>query len=216
MVVGQYSLVEPDGSLRRVSYTADPLNGFQAKVEFIPAGSPVPPPTLPENSYTEGSEGNSDDTAGEDYSNAPDLPSPSIPAAPPPPPAEYSEVPRGFDYPPSGVHFGNRPTTHAGYNVHENIKVDTDDESYPIPTGEELAQLSNAFKGESSSGDYVEEGAESGRPLSEFFRNSKHNRDESSFLDKLPPFPPLPEINNVNEYKNQDYEEEAEDDESRD
>lgn len=27
---GQYSLVEPDGSIRTVDYTADPINGFNA------------------------------------------------------------------------------------------------------------------------------------------------------------------------------------------
>lgn len=30
--VGQYSLVEPDGSVRTVDYTADPINGFNAVV----------------------------------------------------------------------------------------------------------------------------------------------------------------------------------------
>lgn len=33
IVSGKYSLVEPDGSLRIVSYTADKHNGFQAVVE---------------------------------------------------------------------------------------------------------------------------------------------------------------------------------------
>ncbi|XP_050669129.1 cuticle protein 21-like [Leptidea sinapis] len=32
VVHGEYSLVEPDGSLRTVKYTADPKNGFQATV----------------------------------------------------------------------------------------------------------------------------------------------------------------------------------------
>nr|ATX63083.1 cuticular protein 4 [Locusta migratoria] len=32
-VVGTYSLVEPDGTLRTVHYTADPYNGFKAVVE---------------------------------------------------------------------------------------------------------------------------------------------------------------------------------------
>lgn len=30
--LGQYSLVEPDGSVRTVDYTADPVNGFNAVV----------------------------------------------------------------------------------------------------------------------------------------------------------------------------------------
>ncbi|KAF6215853.1 hypothetical protein GE061_000188 [Apolygus lucorum] len=32
VVQGQYSLVEPDGSIRTVDYTADPINGFNAVV----------------------------------------------------------------------------------------------------------------------------------------------------------------------------------------
>lgn len=36
IVRGSYSLVEADGSLRTVIYTADPLNGFNAVVEKTP------------------------------------------------------------------------------------------------------------------------------------------------------------------------------------
>lgn len=32
MVKGQYSLVEPDGTIRTVDYTSDPHNGFNAVV----------------------------------------------------------------------------------------------------------------------------------------------------------------------------------------
>lgn len=32
MVKGSYSLVEPDGSIRKVDYTADPVHGFNAVV----------------------------------------------------------------------------------------------------------------------------------------------------------------------------------------
>lgn len=32
LFTGQYSLVEPDGSVRTVDYTADPINGFNAVV----------------------------------------------------------------------------------------------------------------------------------------------------------------------------------------
>lgn len=32
ILLGQYSLVEPDGSIRTVDYTADPINGFNAVV----------------------------------------------------------------------------------------------------------------------------------------------------------------------------------------
>lgn len=37
-VKGQYSLVEPDGTIRVVSYTADATNGFQVNVEYIRPG----------------------------------------------------------------------------------------------------------------------------------------------------------------------------------
>jgi len=33
VVKGEYSLVEPDGTLRTVSYTADAVNGFNAVVK---------------------------------------------------------------------------------------------------------------------------------------------------------------------------------------
>lgn len=36
MNLGSYSLVEADGSLRTVIYTADPINGFNAVVEKTP------------------------------------------------------------------------------------------------------------------------------------------------------------------------------------
>ncbi|XP_038210645.1 cuticle protein 8-like [Zerene cesonia] len=44
VVHGEYSLVEPDGSLRLVKYTADPKNGFQATVHKQQAAHPVPQP----------------------------------------------------------------------------------------------------------------------------------------------------------------------------
>lgn len=46
LLSGRYSLAEPDGSVRTVSYTADKLNGFNAQVDRSPPGSvpavPVP------------------------------------------------------------------------------------------------------------------------------------------------------------------------------
>ncbi|XP_028168307.1 cuticle protein 7 [Ostrinia furnacalis] len=48
VVKGQYSLVEPDGSIRTVDYTADSVNGFNAVVSksgpSVHAAPPPPPP----------------------------------------------------------------------------------------------------------------------------------------------------------------------------
>ncbi|XP_075970784.1 uncharacterized protein LOC142973112 isoform X2 [Anticarsia gemmatalis] len=53
VVKGQYSLVEPDGSIRTVDYTADPVHGFNAVVSKTapnfhgPPTRPAPPVTRP-------------------------------------------------------------------------------------------------------------------------------------------------------------------------
>nr|P82166.1 RecName: Full=Cuticle protein 19.8; AltName: Full=LmNCP19.8 [Locusta migratoria] len=52
VVQGSYSLVEPDGSVRTVDYTADPVNGFNAVVHkepgvHAPIAAPVPAPAVP-------------------------------------------------------------------------------------------------------------------------------------------------------------------------
>lgn len=43
VVKGHYSVVEPDGTLRTVHYTADPINGFNAVVER----GPIPVAAVP-------------------------------------------------------------------------------------------------------------------------------------------------------------------------
>ena len=45
-VSGSYSVVEPDGAVRTVTYTADAENGFNAKVERTPA-TPAPAVVVP-------------------------------------------------------------------------------------------------------------------------------------------------------------------------
>lgn len=42
--MGEYSLAEPDGTIRVVKYTADPINGFNAEVSRI--GKAVHPVTI--------------------------------------------------------------------------------------------------------------------------------------------------------------------------
>ncbi|XP_064541616.1 cuticle protein 21 [Drosophila montana] len=44
VVKGSYSVVDADGSLRTVFYTADPINGFNAVVQRGPVPAPVPAP----------------------------------------------------------------------------------------------------------------------------------------------------------------------------
>ncbi|KAG8279120.1 cuticle protein 7-like [Homalodisca vitripennis] len=46
-VRGEYSVMEPDGTLRTVVYSADPVHGFQASVKYGPSGLPPPPPPTP-------------------------------------------------------------------------------------------------------------------------------------------------------------------------
>ncbi|RZC41726.1 Chitin bind 4 domain containing protein, partial [Asbolus verrucosus] len=43
VVKGQYSLVEPDGSIRTVDYIADPVNGFNAVVSKSAPSLHIPP-----------------------------------------------------------------------------------------------------------------------------------------------------------------------------
>jgi hypothetical protein len=47
VVKGQYSLVEPDGSIRTVDYTADPVNGFNAVVSKSGPGVHASPVVKP-------------------------------------------------------------------------------------------------------------------------------------------------------------------------
>ncbi|KAL1455107.1 hypothetical protein WDU94_009225 [Cyamophila willieti] len=49
-VKGEYSLIEPDGYIRRVIYTADPAHGFQATVIYEPPSGAIPLPS--KNTYT--------------------------------------------------------------------------------------------------------------------------------------------------------------------
>ncbi|CAH1709516.1 unnamed protein product [Aphis gossypii] len=76
-VTGEYSVMEPDGVLRRVLYTADPKNGFRASVRYVrPDGEESPnrdhgyhggggpdhgPPQQQQSDYESGGGGGDDD-----------------------------------------------------------------------------------------------------------------------------------------------------------
>ena len=47
VVRGSYSLVEADGTIRRVTYIADKVNGFSARVEKLPGSSTTTPAPTP-------------------------------------------------------------------------------------------------------------------------------------------------------------------------
>ncbi|PSN41649.1 Cuticle protein [Blattella germanica] len=51
VVQGSYSLVEPDGTVRTVEYTADPVNGFNAVVHKTPLAAPVAKVAAPVAAY---------------------------------------------------------------------------------------------------------------------------------------------------------------------
>lgn len=50
-MTGEYSVTEPDGTLRRVLYTADPENGFRASVRYV---RPDESETAHDNDYNHG------------------------------------------------------------------------------------------------------------------------------------------------------------------
>lgn len=181
MVHGQYSLVEPDGSLRKVTYTADPVHGFQAKVEFIPppgaatdagdggGGSPVEEiPTSPPDYQNQQNDYVAPLTAPEDYNGG-----------------------GNFDYP-NSQNFEEQPA--AEYN---GFSQDTDDSNkdFPMPSAPDIEEISNMF----SSG-Y--------NKVADFKTNAEpfENLADDSFFEKLPPFPPLPELH-INDFSNAEYEE---------
>lgn len=57
-VTGEYTVMEPDGVLRRVQYTADPKNGFRASVRFV---RPDGESSSHEHGYHGGKHNHSDD-----------------------------------------------------------------------------------------------------------------------------------------------------------
>ncbi|XP_050059058.1 pro-resilin-like [Aphis gossypii] len=77
-VTGEYSVMEPDGVLRRVLYTADPKNGFRASVRYVrPDGEESPnrdhgyhggpdhgPPQQQQSDYESGGGGGGGDDDG--------------------------------------------------------------------------------------------------------------------------------------------------------
>ncbi|KAG8322284.1 hypothetical protein J6590_026538 [Homalodisca vitripennis] len=108
VVKGQYSLVEPDGSVRTVDYTADPVNGFNAVVSKSPGVHPPavvaakPEPVAPV--YTVAAPALAPALAP---AHLPDIPVPAVPYGPlveEPHPLAYGEISyldTGVGYPPN-------------------------------------------------------------------------------------------------------------------
>ncbi|XP_065212478.1 cuticle protein 8-like isoform X2 [Planococcus citri] len=180
VVHGQYSLVEPDGSLRKVTYTADPVNGFQAKVEFIP---PI------------GAQ-----TGSEEYSN----PFESINETP-----NYDDSPAPNSQF-SSENYNDYPSIPQTQNYQNNEQPDYENpnpESYPIPSGREVEEMTNSVRSQDSSDN--SENNEAPAPLLNYFDHPANFADKinEELFDHLPPLPPLPELDEINNYANGEFEE---------
>ena len=67
VTTGSYSVADPDGRIRTVTYTADAVNGFQAKVTYDgEAGPPAIPINAPQNAQVESSSSASVISVGRD------------------------------------------------------------------------------------------------------------------------------------------------------
>lgn len=80
-VTGEYTVMEPDGVLRRVKYTADPKNGFRASVQFLrPDSNEESSPYHGERYYGYSNGGEHDDrTPSDDVSFSSSPPPPPLP-----------------------------------------------------------------------------------------------------------------------------------------
>lgn len=178
VVHGQYSLVEPDGSLRKVTYTADPVNGFQAKVEFIP----------PIGASTGSQEYTNPFESINESPNYDDSPSPN---------AQFSG--ENYDYPsiPQSQNYQqNQPADYENTNP--------DPESYPIPSGHEVQQMTQG----QDSPENPEHTEEDPAPIRNYFDNPADFADKinEELFDHLPPLPPLPELDEINNFSNAEFE----------
>ena len=172
--------------MRKVTYTADPVNGFQAKVEFIP---PI-----------------GASTGSEEYSNPFESinETPNYDDSPPPPPAppniqfsaenynDYPSAPQTQDYQ------NNQPSS--------DYEEDTNPESYPIPSGREVEEMTNSVRSEDSPS--IPEHNEDSAPILSYFNHPAEFADKinGELFNHLPPLPPLPELDEINNYSNAEFE----------
>lgn len=184
VVHGQYSLVEPDGSLRKVTYTADAVNGFQAKVEFIPpVGASGSSPD-----YSSPSEPVNEAPAYEDTSSGP-----------------YEDIPSGqykadnYDYPPIAQYY-----QHKEQPDYEN---NPNPETFPIPSEREIEEMTNSIRSQDTPS--YSERIQSQAPILNYFDHSSTLPETSNeeLFDDMPPLPPLPELEEINNYSSAEYDE---------
>lgn len=165
--------MEPDGSLRKVSYTADPLHGFQAKVELIPPGA-----SDTSNDIASPPDIHIEQTDYPHHSNTPG--------------EEFKEENHDYSNVPYTTFENNKPF--YDYNGYEGDQ-DSIKQEYPIPTGPEIQDINNIFKQRDLTDHSMVDNIF--QKDTNFFEHSKY--EERDLFEGLPPFPPLPELN-VNEF----------------
>ncbi len=170
--------------MRKVTYTADPVNGFRAKVELIPppgSGAEPESPSLvpPVAPVTE---------------NQNDYAPPSVPNVPG---AEYNVG--NFDY--SNSHYTHendddeKPSDFGTYGNENHQELNKED--YAIPEPPDLDEIREMFKNAKSS-DFPREDGDF-ETKSDIFERLRNQEQDETLFENIPPFPPLPELS-INEF----------------
>lgn len=133
-VKGEYSLIEPDGYIRRVIYTADPTRGFQATVIYEPPSGALPSPSLNAYSNLKSLPATPNFPYEEIMNSIPDLHDIPIP--------HYDSV--------DTIHNKQYETTDIPYNNHEESKAYDSTQNYLEP---KFYEDTNSLRSAHQSGD---------------------------------------------------------------